>query len=439
MAFTDLFLIDSLAILMGLLISVISMIIFLFSRRYMDGDRRAKAYYKRLLALTCCALVLVCANHIALVIASWGGIAFLLSSLIGHRKDWNAANNAARFTRIHLVAGTGFLATGLGVLAWQTGQTELSAILSNISQINNTSIIISLLFFLAAAACQCALIPAHRWLMSSMTAPTPISAFMHAGLVNAGGFLIIRLSQLFTIVPEIMIFTFALGGLSALVGALWMSVQPQIKPSLAGSTVSQMGFMILQCGLGYFSAALAHLILHGFYKAYQFLNAGSAVAAPIPPKADSKPLSVAGWLGAVLCGVAGFALFITMTGKQLYPVDSGLILAGFAALAAMKFATGIVRMDHISMPFRIALSLTLTGGAVAVYSLLFITIDGWLAINQPQDMHAIHVVVFALFAAGWVARQAGWMKNSKVLYVMALNHSTSIKSATHSKREISHA
>ena len=128
-----------------------------------------------------------------------------------------------------------------------------------------------------AAAARCAVPPFSGWLLSSMTAPTPVSALMHAGLVNAGGFLLIRFAPVLEAAPVARAVAMLLGLFGAIYGVGIMMVRPDIKRSLAGSTVSQMGFMIASCGLGYFAAALWHLTAHGLFKAWLFLTAGSRV------------------------------------------------------------------------------------------------------------------------------------------------------------------
>jgi len=123
---------------------------------------------------------------------------------------------------------------------------------------------------------QSAIWPFHTWLISSLNSPTPVSAIMHAGLINGGGFLLTRFAGLFVQSTGMLQVIFFLGLLTALIGTLWKLMQHDIKRMLACSTMGQMGFMIAQCGLGLFPAAIAHLCWHGLFKAYLFLSSGSA-------------------------------------------------------------------------------------------------------------------------------------------------------------------
>ena len=151
------------------------------------------------------------------------------------------------------------------------------------------------LLLLIAAAARCALPPFAGWLLSSMTAPTPVSALMHAGLVNAGGFLLIRFAPVFEAAPIARAAAVAIGLVAALYGVGVMSVRPDIKRSLAGSTVSQMGFMIMSCGLGAYAAALWHIVAHGLFKAWLFLGSGSSVGMRGDKPAGLSDPATIGW------------------------------------------------------------------------------------------------------------------------------------------------
>jgi NAD(P)H-quinone oxidoreductase subunit 5 len=133
-------------------------------------------------------------------------------------------------------------------------------------------------WFVAAATLKSAQFPFHSWLPLTMETPTPVSALMHAGIVNAGGYLMIRMSPILAQAPEALAALAWIGAVTAVIGSLSMMTQNSIKQSLAYSTIAQMGFMMLQCGLGAFTAAMYHLVAHSLYKAYAFLSTGSVVA-----------------------------------------------------------------------------------------------------------------------------------------------------------------
>ena len=129
-----------------------------------------------------------------------------------------------------------------------------------------------------AALLKSAQFPTHGWLTEVMETPTPVSALLHAGVVNAGGFLLIRFADVMLQAPVVLAVLVMVGGFTALFGSLVMLTQSAVKTSLAWSTVAQMGFMILQCGLALFPIALLHIVAHSLYKAHAFLASGSAIA-----------------------------------------------------------------------------------------------------------------------------------------------------------------
>ena len=121
--------------------------------------------------------------------------------------------------------------------------------------------------------------PLHMWLPDSLYAPTPVHALLHAGIINAGGFLLARLAPLYALSPATLHLVFAVGMLTALLGSSMMLVQNDIKKTLGYSTIGQMGFMIMECGLGAYGLAIFHLIAHGLFKGTIFLNCGYVIHA----------------------------------------------------------------------------------------------------------------------------------------------------------------
>jgi len=128
-----------------------------------------------------------------------------------------------------------------------------------------------------AAMLKSAQFPTHGWLTEVMETPTPVSALLHAGVINAGGFLLIRFADVMLLAPGVLAVLVMIGGFTALFGSLVMLTQPAVKTSLAWSTVAQMGFMIFECGLALFPLALLHIVAHSLYKAHAFLASGDAV------------------------------------------------------------------------------------------------------------------------------------------------------------------
>jgi NADH-quinone oxidoreductase subunit L len=137
-------------------------------------------------------------------------------------------------------------------------------------------ILITLLIFIGAMS-KSVQFPLQVWLPGSLYAPTPVHALLHAGIINAGGFLVNRLAPLYGHAPVTLHVAFLVGGLTAIIGAAIMLTQPDIKRMLGFSTIGQMGYMIMECGLGAFALAIFHLIAHGLFKATVFLNCSNVI------------------------------------------------------------------------------------------------------------------------------------------------------------------
>jgi NAD(P)H-quinone oxidoreductase subunit 5 len=195
-----------------------------------------------------------------------------------------------------------------------------------------------------AALLKSAQFPTHGWLTEVMETPTPVSALLHAGVVNAGGFLLIRFADVMLLAPGVLALLVMIGGFTAIFGAVVMLTQPAVKTSLAWSTVAQMGFMILQCGLALFPLALLHILAHSVYKAHAFLAAGEAVervAAIRRPGPVAIPSGAAvGRAFLLALGIYGLVgAVVGFAGKSPQAIALGAILIfGVAYLLAQGLA-----------------------------------------------------------------------------------------------------
>jgi NADH-quinone oxidoreductase subunit L len=170
----------------------------------------------------------------------------------------------------------------------------------------NASTAIALLIFIGAMS-KSAQFPLHMWLPDSLYAPTPVHALLHAGIINAGGFLLARLAPLYDLSPTTLHVVFAVGLLTALLGSSMMLTQNDVKKTLGYSTIGQMGFMIMECGLGAFALAIFHLIAHGIFKATIFLNCGNVIhAARQEPRFPPRDEAVARTEFSSLAWLTGF-------------------------------------------------------------------------------------------------------------------------------------
>jgi NAD(P)H-quinone oxidoreductase subunit 5 len=184
-------------------------------------------------------------------------------------------------------------------------------------------------------------LPLHGWLIEVMETPTPVSALLHAGIINAGGFLVLRLGDVLLLATPALDVLAVVGGATALFGSLVMLTQTSVKVQLAYSTVAQMGFMLLQCGLGAFSAALLHIVAHSLYKAHAFLSSGSIIdlaRASWTPSPGGQPhparliLALAGVVGLTL--MTGWTLGITLRSNPAQIALGSVLLMGLVHLMA---------------------------------------------------------------------------------------------------------
>ncbi|WP_112322788.1 proton-conducting transporter transmembrane domain-containing protein [Oceanibium sediminis] len=300
---------DAVSATMTLLVSFIGWIVMRYSRTYLDGEAREGAYHGLMLATLAAVLVLVQAGSLVVLLLAFIAVGAGLRRLLLFYGDRAAARRAA--TKFALVWHGGDLALAMAAaLLWvafgTAGVDELSE-LAGAGLPPSGQIAVALMVL--AATIKAAAFPLHGWLTEVMEAPTPVSALLHAGIINAGGVLLIRFSDLVQQSPGAMAALVMLGGLTALFGAVVMLTQSAIKTALAWSTVAQMGFMLLQCGLGLWALALLHIVAHSLYKAHAFLSSGGAVAAVASIRRPG-PVAVPG-LGAV---ARSFALALVLYG-----------------------------------------------------------------------------------------------------------------------------
>jgi NAD(P)H-quinone oxidoreductase subunit 5 len=234
---------------------------------------------------------------------------------------------------------------------WRFGTGDIAQILAA-SRADESQIYASLVAaaLALAAILKSAQFPMHGWLTEVMETPTPVSALLHAGVINAGGFLLIRFADVMVLAPGVLAVLVMLGGFTALFGGLVMLTQSAVKTSLAWSTVAQMGFMILQCGLALFPLALLHIVAHSLYKAHAFLASGTAVdnvAAIRRPGPVAIPNSIAVARAFVIALViyAVVAFVFGISGKSPQAIALGAILIfGVAYLLAQGLADAAPRV-----------------------------------------------------------------------------------------------
>ncbi len=390
---------DRLSMVVLALIFFVAIIVASYATRYLKGDRRQKAFFGNLLALVVSVSAMVCADHILLFLVSWAVGNALLTRLMLHKHVWEAAKQSSIIAVKNFTLGFVFLGAALLLLYNVTGETSIHALVTKPIAFKWVFTAGGLL--LLAAITQSALWPFHRWLTSSLNAPTPVSAIMHAGLVNGGGFLLTRFAPMLASNADILNIIFITGITTAVLGTLWKLMQSDIKRMLACSTMGQMGFMIAQCGLGLFPAAVAHLCWHGLFKAYLFLGLGSAAKEK---RLDLEyPPSFIQFLMALVCGVAAAFMFCISSGKQILAPNTTSFLTFLAMLTGAQFALPIIRGKATAKLLVAALATAAMG---FIYGLSVGLIEGTLAplhLMAPQPLNAVHFLAAALLLGSWLA------------------------------------
>lgn len=255
------------------LIGFIGAVVLRFSRTYLDGESRQGAFLGFMALTLAAVMALVTAGDLITLAVGWIATSLFLHQLLLFYPERPGAQRAARKKFLTARLGDASLLAALWLLWSQHGTTDIATILASADGGDAWAAG----FLALAAVLKSAQFPTHGWLTEVMETPTPVSALLHAGVINAGGFLLIRFADVMLTAPAVMAVLVMIGGFTALFGGLVMLTQPAVKTSLAWSTVGQMGFMVLQCGLGLFALALLHIVAHSLYKAHAFLSSGGAV------------------------------------------------------------------------------------------------------------------------------------------------------------------
>ncbi|MGQ3890451.1 proton-conducting transporter transmembrane domain-containing protein [Legionella sp. CNM-4043-24] len=418
---------DGLSLLMSTLILAVSFVVHQYSLRYMAGDRQYRPYFLKLTAISSSAIVMVFADNLALLWLSWSFNNLLLVSLMIHKREWQAARQSGLLAIKTLSLGSLALLLSFLLMYQVTGSSSITYINAQAAGIPLVYLSAILGLLITGAAAQSAQWPCHRWLTSSLNSPGPVSALMHAGFINGGGFILVRFAPLLLNAPLFLHLLFLTGALAAILGTAWKLVQSDIKRMLAHSTLAQMGFMMMQCGLGLFPAAVAHLCWHGLFKASLFLNSGSALKVK---KEKAAEYSLTVMLLAFLPGLIGAAVFALITGKSLFTLQAGTFLVGFAFISGTQsacsiLASGSARRRMIPALITVSLLALLYGGSIRFVESFFP--------SYPADMlpglNTMHLLVFTLFVLLWLGmnfKSSLRLQQSslwKRLYVSTLNGS----------------
>ena len=342
--------IDRLSAALTFLVAAVGAVTFRFSQRYLEGEPGRRAFLVRLAVTVGAAYVLMLASNLLLLFAAWSLTSLGLHSLLTHYPDRHEAIPPARKKFLISRIGDIALVAAIALIGANWGTLDLATFLRAVgaSGIEGGPALEAVGVLVAVAALtKSAQFPFHSWLPETMESPTPVSALMHAGVINAGGALVLRFAPVIVRVPAAMVLLTLVGTLTAVVGMLAMWSQVKVKRTLAWSTVGQMGFMMVQCGLAVFPAALLHILGHGLYKAWSFLRSGelSEPARRSAPVSPGRTLGLVG-IGTILA-VPALAVAAFLTGFSPRKSPGELAMAAFVALSI-----GQLWVAHLRVPAR---------------------------------------------------------------------------------------
>ncbi|MHC5653342.1 NADH-quinone oxidoreductase subunit L [Stappia sp. ICDLI1TA098] len=341
---------DAVSAVMLVLVTFIGWIVIRYAGTYLDGEARQGPFTGWLCATLAAVLLLVTAGNLLQLVLAWIATSVFLHRLLLFYPGRVSAQRAARKKFITARLGDAALLGAAGFLFAAYDTLDIGAILGEARTGQGGALAVVAAGLLALAAClKSAQFPTHGWLTEVMETPTPVSALLHAGVINGGGFLLVRFADVMLLAPGVLAVLVLVGGFTALFGSLVMLTQPAVKTSLAWSTVAQMGFMVLECGLGLFPLALLHIVAHSLYKAHSFLASGGAVER-VAAVARPGPIAVPGSGAVASAFLSALAIYVLvgtgfgLTHKSPQAVALGAILIfGVAYMLAQGLADAAPR------------------------------------------------------------------------------------------------
>ncbi len=384
--------IDRLTAVMLVLVTTVSTLVHIYTIGYMQGEPGYARFFAYIALFTFSMLMLVMADNLLQLFVFWEAVGLCSYLLIGHWYERPSACAAA--TKAFLVNRVGDFGFILGLfLVWYSfGSLDYATVFAQAQDLASKTMdvlepfggtwdvsvmtMICLLLFTGAVG-KSAQVPLHVWLPDAMEGPTPISALIHAAtMVTAGVFMVARLSPLYNLSPTAMTVVALVGALTMMLGATIALTQTDIKRVVAYSTMSQLGYMVMACGLGAYGAGMYHLLTHGAFKALLFLGCGSVIIA-LHHEQDMRRMG----------GL-----------KDKLPVTYWTFLVGSLALAGFPLTAGFFSKDDLLIsswsagPLGQVLTICglLTAGLTAFYSFRLVFVTFW-GPSHVDPHHAGHI------------------------------------------------
>ncbi|MGQ0849150.1 MAG: NADH-quinone oxidoreductase subunit L, partial [Actinomycetota bacterium] len=390
--------VDGLSTMMFVVVTTISLLVFIYAVGYMQGDVRVPFFFAALSLFAGSMLVLVAAPNLVQLIIGWEGVGLASYLLIGHY--WEKKENSSAAMKafyVNKVADVGLVlgAVALGITVGTFRFTEIfDAVEEGVAALGAVAVVAGLLIFFGAMG-KSAQFPLHVWLPDAMAGPTPVSALMHAAtMVTAGVYLIARMFPFYEeMAAGARTWVLWIGAATLFITGLLALVQDDIKRVLAYSTVSQLGYMTAALGAGGYAAGLFHLWTHAFFKALLFLGAGSVIHA-----VHSNNMSDMGGI------------------RKDMPITYRTFVIGALALAGIPPLAGFFSKDEILATFNHAGATTIMWLGIAAafvtafytFRMVFLTFHGtYQGHGHPHESPRVMTVPLIALAVGAVA--AGWL------------------------------
>lgn len=388
---------------MLVLVTSLGLVVVRYSRTYLAREAGLARYERALLLVLASVSLLVPSKHLGVMVLAWFGTSAALHQLLVFYASRTQALVAAhKKFLLSRLADTSFVVS-LVLLHSETGTLQLD----ELGAFVQSGAALSPLFHVATVLLavgvllKSAQLPFHGWMTQVMEAPTPVSALLHAGVVNIGGFVMIRLAGVMAHAPFAQAVLLAAGLSTALVASLVMLTRVSIKVALAWSTIAQMGFMLVECALGAWHLALLHLLAHSAYKAHAFLSSGDTVhawrrsALVALPRASARALVAGTTVAMAVVATCLAALWALRPGA----VTASLIALGVVLALSVGPALGRALAAGWRVAARAALAL---GGAAVAWASWHVAFDALVprpVESAPAAWWGIVVVGFlALFA-----------------------------------------
>ncbi|MEJ2604681.1 MAG: NADH-quinone oxidoreductase subunit L, partial [Gammaproteobacteria bacterium] len=260
---------EPVSLVVGLMVAFLGWVIVRYSRRYLEGEAEQVRYVAALSFTVAATATVVVTEHLAVLLGAWAASSLGLHQLLTFYRERPGALIAAHKKFLVSRASELCVIAALILIGLEVGTLDLQGIAAHVAAVEDLPVALNVAAVLLAltAILKSAQLPLHGWLIQVMEAPTPVSALLHAGIVNIGGYVLIRVAELITASPAAGTLLVIAGSSTAVLAGLVMMTRISIKVRLAWSTCAQMGFLLMEVGLGLYDLALLHLVAHSLYKA----------------------------------------------------------------------------------------------------------------------------------------------------------------------------